>query len=121
MTQNLYLEVEENQNSIYMPGHLYEAKKEPSHIRYIKLELPGYPFGIYEVTGWSSKEKGTPCPALYVPVSDSGQGISHLIYGGDWGIRFKLKTNESNWDILGEKQYGEPYLILLNEEDILLQ
>ncbi len=120
MTQNLYLEVEENQNSIYMPGHLYEAKKEPSLIKYIKLELPEYPIGTYEVTGWSSKDNGTPCPALYAPVSDSGQGITHLIYGGDWGIRFKLKTNESNWDILGEKQYGEPYLILLNDEDILL-
>ncbi|MED5580203.1 MAG: hypothetical protein VX794_09260 [Nitrospinota bacterium] len=120
MTQNLYLEVEENQNSTYMPGHLYETKKEPEHIKYIKLEFPEYPIGIYEVTGWSSKKNGTPCPALYSPVSDSGQGISHLIYGGDWGIRFKLKKDKSNWDILENKQYGEPYLILLNEEDILL-
>ena len=55
MTQNLYLEVEENQNCVYMPGHLYEIKKEPTPINYIRLELPDYPYGIYEITGWSSK------------------------------------------------------------------
>ncbi len=120
MTQNLYLEVEENQNCSYMPGHLYEIKKEPILINYIRLELPDYPNGIYEITGWSSKEDGSTCSALYTPVSDSGQGSSHLIYGGDWGVRFKLKTDQSNWGISEKGQYGEPYLILLNEEDILL-
>ena len=120
MTQNLYLEVEENQNCVYMPGHLYEIKKEPTPINYIRLELPDYPYGIYEITGWSSKEAGSPGSALYTPISDSGQGSSDLIYGGDWGVRFKLKTDQSNWTISRKDQYGEPYLILLNEEDILL-
>ena len=32
---------------------------------------------------------GSLCPAYYVPATDSGSGVAYLVFGGDWGIRFK--------------------------------
>ena len=89
MLGQIYIEVEENDNCEYMSMQLYETRADPTPIAWVRLFEPGRPDGVYEVTGWSSEGGGTPCPAMYVPVSDSGQAIAHLISGGDWGIRMR--------------------------------
>ncbi len=78
------------------------------------------PTGVYEVTGWSSEDDGTPTPAMYVPVSDSGQATVHLVCGDDWGVRLKPADSDDEWDIDSPDQWGEPYLMLTDLADVLL-
>lgn len=67
-----------------MPLMVYEALAEPVPVSRVWLDDPGKEGGVYEVVGWSSDAGGTPVPAQYVPVSDSGQAMVHLVFGGDW-------------------------------------
>ena len=120
MPSSVYIEVEENENCEYMPMLVYEARGEPVAVRRARLFEPDRPHGVYEVTGWSSEGSGTPSQAMYVPVSDSGQAAVHLVYGGDWGVRLKPAELDEEWDIASPNQWGEPYLMLTDESDILL-
>ncbi len=120
MPENIYLEVEENENCPYMPMMAYEARREPVSIARVRLDEMDKPPGVYEVTGWSSEGEGTPCPAMYTPVSDSGASEVHLIYGGNWGIRLKPVDSIEDWNLSSPNQYGEPYLMLIDEADVLL-
>ena len=120
MPEPVYLEIEENDNCEYMPMQVFEARADRVPVRLVRLFEPDRPHGIYEVTGWSSDDNGTPCPAMYVPVSDSGQAVVHLVCGGDWGIRLKPQHSGEEWDINSSSQWGEPYLMLTDESDILL-
>lgn len=120
MPDSIYLEVEENANSEYMPLMLYEAHADPVPITRVVLDDPGKPTGVYIVTGWSSEGDGTPCPALYAPVSDSGQAVVHLVFGGDWGIRLMPVDSNEDWDLTSEAQFGEPYLMLIDEGAVVL-
>ena len=72
------------------------------------------------MTGWSSEGGGTPCPAMYAPVSDSGQAVVHLVFGGNWGIRLTPEASEEDWCLDSADQWGEPYLMLIDESAILL-
>jgi hypothetical protein len=121
MPENIYLEVEENPNCSYMPMMAYEALGEPVSIARVRIDEMGKAPGVYEVTGWSSEGGGTPCPAMYTPVSDSGASEVHLIYGGDWGIRLKPVDSKEDWNLSSPNQYGEPYLMLIDEADVLLE
>ncbi len=118
MRESIILEVEENPNCDYMPMLLYEAHRSPTPIYRVRLEEPGRPAGVYEVTGWSSEADGTPTPAKYAPVSDSGQAVVHLVYGDDWGIRLRPEGSSEAWDIDSTNQWGEPYLMLTDEGDV---
>ena len=75
MAESIYIEVDENDNCEYMPLMLYEAHADAVPVTRIVLDEPGRPPGVYHVTGWSSEGDGTPCPAMYAPVSDSGQAV----------------------------------------------
>ena len=120
MAESIYLEVEENDNCEYMALQVYEAHEDPVPISRVRLAEPDRPHGLYLVTGWSSEEDGTPCPAMYVPVSDSGQAVVHLVCGDDWGIRLKPADSREDWDIDSADQWGVPYLMLTDEADIIL-
>ena len=120
MPESIYLEVEENANCGDMPMQVYEARADPIPIGRVRLFEPDRPEGVYEVTGWSSDGGGTPCAAMYVPVSDSGQAAVHLISGGEWGVRLRPEGSDEDWDIDSPNQWGEPYLMLTDEADILL-
>ncbi len=115
----IYIEVEDNPNCGYMPMQVYEPQAESRPITRVRIEEPDYPHGVYEVTGWSSAEDGSAVEASYAPVSDSGQATAHLVYGGDWGVRLKPVGLDEDWDTDSPRQYGEPYLILLDAEAIL--
>ena len=120
MAESVFLEVEENDNCEYMPLQVYEAQRSPVLISKVNLEEPDRPHGVYLVIGWSSKGGGTPCPAMYAPVSDSGQAVVHLVYGDDWGIRLKPLESDEDWDVNNPHQWGEPYLMLTDQGDIIL-
>jgi hypothetical protein len=119
MAYSIFVEVEENDNAEYMPLMVYEAHADPVPVERVRVEDPGKPTGVYRVTGWSSEGGGSPVPALYVPVSDSGQALVHLVYGGDWGIRLMPEGLSEDWDIASPNQFGEPYLMLISEGDVL--
>ena len=121
MVESIYLEVEENDNCEYMPLLVYEALRGAVPISRVVLAEPGRPPGTYRVTGWSGEGGGgTPCPAMYAPVSDSGQAVVHLVYGGDWGIRLKPEGSDEDWDLSSPDQWGEPYLMLTDEGAIII-
>jgi len=120
MPESIYLEIEENENSGYMPMQVYEAQADPVPVRLVRLTEPDRPASVYEVTGWSSEDDGTPTPAMYVPVSDSGQATVHLVCGDDWGVRLKPADSDDEWDIDSPDQWGEPYLMLTDLADVLL-
>ena len=120
MPESIYLEVDDNDNCEYMPLMLYEAHADAVPVTRIVLDEPGRPPGVYQVTGWSSEDDGKPCPAMYAPVSDSGQAVVHLVFGGDWGIRMKPADSTANWSLADPDQFGEPYLMLMDESAIIL-
>ena len=120
MQEFIYLEVEENENCEYMPLQVYEARTVPVPISKVKLFEIDRPYRVYEVAGWDSNDSGSPTQAMYAAVSDSGQAEVHLVYGGDWGIRFKPSDSKTGWDINDSDQWGEPYIMLTDREDILL-
>ena len=120
MPESIYIEVEDNANCEYMPLMLYEAHADAVPIMRIVLDEPGRPPGVYQVTGWSSEGDGSPCPAMYAPVSDSGQAVVHLVFGGDWGIRMKPAESTAGWNIDAPEQFGEPYVMLMDESAIIL-
>ena len=65
-------------------------------------------------------DRGMPCPAMYTPVSDSGQAVVHLVFGGDWGIRLVPEALDEGWSLESADQWGEPYLMLVDESAVLL-
>ena len=120
MPESIYLEVDDNANCEYMPLMLYEAHAGAVPVTRIVLDEPGRPPGVYQVTGWSSEGDGSPCPAMYAPVSDSGQAVVHLVFGGDWGIRMKPDDSTAAWSLDDPEQFGEPYIMLMDESAVVL-
>ena len=121
MAGTIYLEVDENDNCEYMPMLAYETQRDAVPIDRVALAEVGRPEGVYRVTGWSSDGGGTPTQAMYAPVSDSGLAVVHLVYGADWGVRLKPEDSDEEWDIDSPNQWGEPYLMLTDEADIILE
>ena len=120
MPESIYIEVDENDNCEYMPLMLYEAHADAVPVARVVLDEPGRAPGEYQVTGWSSDNGGTPCTAMYCPVSDSGQAVVHLVFGGDWGIRMKPADSAAAWSIDDPEQFGEPYIMLMDASAVVL-
>ena len=118
--ESIYLEVDDNANCEYMPLMLYEAHAGAVPVSRLVLDEPGRPPGVYRVTGWSSEDNGSPCAAMYAPVSDSGQAQVHLVFGGDWGIRMKPDESTADWSLDDPEQFGEPYVMLMDESAVIL-
>ena len=120
MPESIYIEVDENDNCEYMPLMLYEVHADAVPVARVVLDEPGRAPGEYQVTGWSSDNGGAPCAAMYCPVSDSGQAVVHLVFGGDWGIRMKPANSTAEWSIDDPEQFGEPYIMLMDESAVVL-
>lgn len=120
MPESIYIEVDENDNCEYMPLMLYEAHADAVPVTRVVLDEPGRAPGEYQVTGWSSDNGGAPCTAMYCPVSDSGQAVVHLVFGGDWGIRMKPANSSAEWSIDDPEQFGEPYIMLMDASAVIL-
>lgn len=70
------------------------------------------------VTGWCDDPDQPLCSAYAQRVEDSGAGSAFIVFGGIWGIRLKLESNTSNWNIEDANQWGEGYLSLGEERDL---
>ncbi|WNM63009.1 hypothetical protein [Candidatus Nitrospira neomarina] len=70
------------------------------------------------VTGWCDDPDQPLCPAYAQRVEDSGAGSAFIVFGGNWGIRLKLATDDNDWNIEDANQWGEGYLSLGEERDL---
>ena len=72
----------------------------------------------YWVTGWSDNITTLACQAYAQLVEDSGAGLTHLVYGGLYGLRFKPINIEEAWNLESPHQWGETYLSLASDRDV---
>ncbi len=116
---SIELEVEDNDNCYGLPLRVYEALGQPVMVSQVRIAGPGGPEALHWVTGWQSEGDGSPCPAYCVEVSDSGEGAAYLLYGGDWGVRFRPLDGGEEWSVGNPEQWGEPYLVLGDLSDMV--
>ena len=72
----------------------------------------------YWSTGWSDNEQMPACPAYAQIVEDSGAGLTHLVYGGLYGLRFRPLDIDEGWNLESPHQWGETYLSLASDRDL---
>lgn len=114
----LMFEVEENPNCEGMPQLIFNTLTSGRRITHIRTSKSGKDMTFHRITGWCSEGGGSPCEAWAVRIIESGSGEGLLIYGGDWGVRFMDPKAEGPWDINSPNQWGETYLILLEDSDV---
>ena len=73
------------------------------------------------VTGWTDDPGRPACPAHAQLVEDSGAGLTHLVYGGIYGVRLKPVVLSEDWSLHSPNQWGEPYLSLADPRDIIFE
>jgi hypothetical protein len=114
-----YIEVESNPNSAMSANQVYKNLTEPYRVAAVRL-FEGDPEGrLFDITGWSSAEGGSPCDAFAVKVEDSSAGEAWLVYGGDWGLRLRPTESMEDWSLDAADQFGESHLVLADEDDIM--
>jgi len=115
----MYLEVDDNPN---YPGSVSMRFKElgpAQEIKQLRLSDRKSEEALCWVIGWCD-DMGQPlCPAYAQQVEDSGQGLAYLIYGGNWGIRFKPVNLEEDWDLYSANQWGEAFLLIGDPRSIV--
>ena len=72
----------------------------------------------YWITGWIDDQQTPTCQAYVQLVEDSGAGLTHLVYGGLYGLRFKPINIEEAWNLDSPHQWGETYLSLASDRDL---
>ena len=70
------------------------------------------------VTGWSDNAQMPACVAYAQLVEDSGAGMTHLVYGGLHGLRFRPLDIDAGWSLESLHQWGEAYLSLASDRDL---
>ena len=96
--------IEPNPNCPEGCSQRFQATSAPRAVTLIRHDAGhGVPI-LCDVTGWSSEQGGSSCPARATEVEDSGAGVVTLVYGGDWGLRLTPRD--------GGAPFGEPYLLL---------
>lgn len=112
-------EIEENPNCGPLDMHRFRSFGEPRVVLQVRLFYKNPKGGLYWVTGWQQNEEAPTCPAHVVQVEDSGAGMSYLLYGGTWGLRFKSVDPEEPWDLANPRQWGEAFLLLGDRADLI--
>ena len=72
----------------------------------------------YWVTGWSDDERAPVCAAYAQLVEDSGAGLTYLVFGGLYGLRFKPINSIEFWNLGSPHQWGETHLSLASDRDL---
>lgn len=114
----MIVEVESNENC---EGSVFARFKEAGPARPIN-QVKLYdrnPTGEWcWITGWGDNAQTPVCPAYAQLVEDSGSGLTHLVYGGIHGLRFKPINVEEIWSLESPLQWGEAYLSLASDRDL---
>lgn len=105
----MYLIIEDNPNC-NTDERVFAEKSAHKFISSIQYEPRGNSFQWWDVTGVN--ENGVFIPAKGVLVEDSGAGLTWLVYGGVWGLRFKPKGSNEAWDLKNKNQWGAPFKVL---------
>ena len=106
-------------NSAMSANQVFRNMELPFRVVQVRI-YEGEPDGqLCAITGWSSADNGTPVHAHAVRVEDSSAGTAYLIYGGDWGVRLRPANDGAPWAHENGSQWGEPYLVLADAEDIV--
>ena len=121
----IWVDVEENPNSEYLPMRVFETQGAEKVAAAIRVSEVSGGEGPHEIVGWSSDGGGTPTNVTYAPVTDSGAAVSILIVGGDFGIRMRPAGDgegdgAGKWSTDNGGQRGEPYLLLPPEVEIVV-
>ena len=104
------VDVEGGGNSDLSMTRMYEPLEEPREVRWVEAAFrPDGWEGPCDVTGWSSEG---PVPANAAKVTDSGDGVVVLVYGGDEGVRLRPASSQAEWSLDDSEQWGEPCLML---------
>jgi hypothetical protein len=119
MAEYTYVDVESNPSSPMSANQVFKNLSAPFRAAFVRI-YEGEPEGrLCTVTGWSSKDGGAPVDAYAVRVEDSSEGAAFLVYGGDWGLRLRPADSDAAWSHEDAGQWGEPYLVLADAEDIV--
>ena len=110
------LEILDNPNCPSVDLRIFHEVEPPQPVAQVRVSRDGQPPQWYDVTGWS--QAGGPCPAWIQKVDDSGDGVAFLLYGGDAGLRLRLASSGEAWSSGAVSQWGEPFLIIGDREDI---
>ena len=112
----MQLEIEDNANTRGSDQFVFVEIGIPRELRAIRVEDRGVEV-LYEVASVGADGRfGT---AHAVKITDSGEGFAYLIYGFEWGIRLRLEATAEPWDFTNPRQWGEPFKIYGNEEDLV--
>ena len=104
------VDVEAGRNCDLSVTRMFEALEPPREARWVAAAFrPDGWEGACDVTGWAD---GAPAPAMAAKVSDSGDGVLTLVYGGDEGLRLRPAGSSTEWSLDDPAQWGEPCLLL---------
>ena len=114
-----HVEVEANDNTPMMAQQVYKNTGVPFPVSHVRI-YEGEPDGqLCAITGWASKDGGSPTTSYAVQIDDSSEGSAFLVYGGDYGVRLKAADSDEGWDIASSDQWGETHLVLSSEDDVI--
>jgi hypothetical protein len=114
----LFIEVESNENCETGFFGRFKEIRPARPVVQVKLYDRNPSGEWYWVTGWSDNEQTPACQAHAQLVEDSGAGLTHLVYGGIHGLRFKPISTDEAWGLDSPHQWGEAYLSLSSERDL---
>jgi len=112
------IEVESNDNCETSFFARFKEAGPPRPVLQVKLYDRNPAGEWYWITGWSDAAQTPACPAYAQLAEDSGAGLTHLVYGGIYGLRFKPMNIEEAWDLASPHQWGEAYLSLASDRDL---
>jgi hypothetical protein len=112
-------EIEENPNCGPSDMRRFRSTGTPRVVRQVRLFDKNPEGELYWVTGWQSDGANPTCPAKTILVEDSGDGTVCLLFGGDWGLRFKPLSPDEPWDLQNPRQRSEAFLLLSDPKDLI--
>jgi hypothetical protein len=112
------VEVESNENCGASVFARFKEIRPARPVQQVKLYDRNPAGEWYWVTGWSDNAAIPACQAYAQLVEDSGAGLTHLVYGGLYGLRFRPIHIEEPWSLESQRQWGDTYLSLASERDL---
>lgn len=113
----MQIEVAPNPNCAGSEQYVFNEIEAPKPVLGLKFEDRGKEI-LCDLTGVAAGGEFT--QAYAVKITDSGSGFAYLIFGAEWGIRIRPRKSPTQpWDLANEGQWGEPFKIYGDTEDIL--
>ena len=110
------IEIETNPNCESCDQFVFRELEPSRQIKGIRVMDRGKESSC-DVTGVEKGGRFT--DAFAVKVADSGAGFAYVIHGGAWGIRLRPEAYAAEpWDLANKHQWGEPFKLYGEREDI---